>query len=252
MGIRKTVAAIAIVVAATNAASSELSTKAAGGSTRTTQTTKTRAPHVIPESGVLDANDLIAIARLASTASTDQFSDDPSLKYIGRNFSFTPDADELSTDYDKDTHTLTVATPSYLDAFILDRQISETHYIGQNSFGASTTVSKTRGDAYGIENPGNTYSRKPISFEATLDGANARALSKALRLRLYGTLKKASGVYASNNSLVSEQPIITEPTVSEPTDFWIKQYLIAVDFTKAEWIDTRTGTVVKTEDLSTK
>ena len=248
----KYVTAIAVVVAATCAASSELPANAAGRSAKATLAAKAKPPRVIPETGVLDASDLVAIAKLASTASTDQFSDDPALKYVGRNFSFMPEADVLITEYDKSSHILTVATPTFLDAFTLDRNTTETHYLGQNSFGASTTVTKTRGSVYGIENPGGTYSRKPISFEATLDGTDARALSKALRLRLYGTIKKASGVYASNNSIISEQPIITEPTVSDPTDIWIKQYLISVDFNKAEWIDTRTGTVVKTEDLSTK
>jgi TonB family protein len=250
MNVHKSVAAIAMLVAAISAAPFRLPANAAGAHAKPTLAAKAKAPHIIPETGVLDAADLTAIAKLASTAATDQFSDDPSLKYIGRTFSFMPES-LLSTNYDKDTHVLTVETTTWMDVIVLGGDSTDSRYVGQNSFGASATITKQRGNGYGIEIPGSSYSRKPISFVATLEGAAARDLSKALRLRLYGTIKKASGVYATNNSAVSEHDLITQPTVSDPDDIWIKQYLIAVDFTKAEWIDTRTGAVIKTDDLGT-
>jgi len=208
-----------------------------------------KPPHIIPDAGVLNTEDIVAIAKLASTASADQFSDDPSTKYIGREFTVTLDADELSTDYDKTTRTLTVETPTFTDGFTLDRRTTQSRYVGKNAFGVSAVVTQTRGNIYGIENPGSAYSRKPISFVTTLDGAEAQNLSKALRLRVSGTIGKASGVYAVTGSVISKHDIITEATVSEPEDVWIKQYFVAVSFTKAEWIDTRTGGIVKTEDF---
>ncbi|HEY5336578.1 MAG TPA: hypothetical protein VIJ85_00115 [Rhizomicrobium sp.] len=245
MNIRKTAVVIAIGFTAIFAGTFSISVAATSKHPSTA-----KVSHFIPDTGVLNADDLVAIAKLASTASADKFSDDPTVKYIGRNFTTTLSAAELSTDYDKATHNLTVETPTFTDGFTLDRKTTESRYVGRNGFGASAVIVQTRGNIYGIENPGNSFSRKPISFVTTLDGAEAQNLSKALRLRISGTVNKASGVYAINGSVISEHDIITDATVSEPEDIWIKQYFIAVSFTKAEWIDTRTGAVVKTEDFA--
>jgi uncharacterized protein len=50
---------------------------------------------------------LVAIAKLHARAGGDQFSDDPTLAYVGREFTITLPHDALSISYDKETHTCT-------------------------------------------------------------------------------------------------------------------------------------------------
>lgn len=205
-------------------------------------------PHTIPTSGDLSAADLIAVGKLA-IADSDQFSDDPSVKYVGRQFLVTIPATALSTSYDKDTNELKVSTRSYEEGYELRRDETRSEYVGQNGYGARTTVTKVRGYAYGIEYPGERYEKQIISYSAHLDASPARDLSKALSLRVTALIIPADGIYAKKGSIFFEHHIISDATVSDPYDDFILRYYIACKYTKAEWVDTRTGAVLKTDSF---
>ncbi|WP_143093817.1 hypothetical protein [Caulobacter sp. UNC279MFTsu5.1] len=203
-------------------------------------------PHVIPETGTLTNGDLVAIAKLAAKGSADQFSDDPSRKYLGRDFIAVFGNDELRSSYDKETKTLTISTSEYSKGWELDGERKYSEYTGQNSYGAKATITKIEGKIYGVEIPGKQFSRKPFKFLTQLDGEAARTLSKAVLLRISGTIREATGVYADKGSIVSKPAILHDATISEPTDTFVMQYFIAADITKVEFIDPRSGEVIYT------
>jgi hypothetical protein len=205
--------------------------------------------HKIPQSGVLDASDLVAIARLHLNNSTDQFSDDPTLAYVGREFTITVGADDLSTDYDKTSRTLKVSTPTYSDGFKLAESIAVSRYVGQNGYGAKAAVTKRRGNTFGVWIPGESYNRVPITYTAILDGPAARDLSKSIKVRLTGAITRADGVYAEKDSAIYKKLMYADATVSDPYEMFIEQYFVSVAFTKAEWIDGRSGDILGTVAL---
>lgn len=206
--------------------------------------------HKIPDSGVLNAADLVAIARLKAGNSTDQFSDDPTLAYVGRDFAITVGPDDLTTDYNKESHELKVSTPTYSDGFKLAEDVSVSRYVGQNSYGAKATVTKRRGDTFGVWIPGESYQRTAITYTQTLDGPAARELSKSVRLRLSGIVTRADGIYAEKDSTIYKKLMYSDATVSDPYEMFIEQYFVSVAFTKAEWVDGRSGAVLSTTELA--
>ncbi len=198
------------------------------------------SPHNIPEAGTLQATDLIAIAKLGSKGAEDKFSDNQTLKYVGRDFVITVTNSDISSSYDRDSHKLTLTAGGYADGWELGRSIKTSHYSGQNGFGARALVEKRKGDVWGVEIPGPSYSRKPITYSTELEGDAARAFSKIACLRVSGKVKKSDGVYAVDGSAVSKHSIIADATVSEPTDVWITQWFVAIEIEKTEWINCRT------------
>jgi hypothetical protein len=208
------------------------------------------AVHKIPESGPLDSTDLMAIARLRSNYAEDQFSDDPTLAFVGRSFVITVGQDELTTDYDKEAHALKVSTPTYSDGFKLAEEISVSHYVGRNGYGARAVVTERRGKSFGVWIPGESFNRKPITYSTNLDAAAARDLSQTVRLRLSGVITRANGVYADKDSAIYEKLMYADATVNDPYSLFIKQYYVSVAFTKAEWIDGRSGQVLATQELT--
>ncbi|KTF70693.1 hypothetical protein ATB93_18745 [Sphingomonas sp. WG] len=189
--------------------------------------------------------DIVAIARLKAKEEGDQFSEDHTIQYVGREFVVDLPARAISVRYDKNTQTLVASTPTMDDGIDLVREEKETRGVGQNAFGAKVAMTKRRGAYYGILLPGKFYSRRPIAFSATLDGPAARSLSAALRLRLRGILVSA----ANSKSPVLSMPLVADATVDEPVDVWISRYLVAVKFSKAEWLDGRTSAVIKAADI---
>jgi hypothetical protein len=198
--------------------------------------------------GDLNNADLIEIGKLGSV-DADRFSDDPSLKYIGRQFVVTLLATALSADYNKDTKELKISTSSYEDGYELRRDQTSRKYIGQNGFGAKTVVTEIRGYAYGIEYPGEKFQKKPFVYATSMEPQDAKEFSKTLSLRLTGTIIPADGIWAKKGSIFFEHDIISDATVSDPYDDFVRRYYVAAKFTKAEWIDVRTGAVVNSESF---
>jgi len=198
-------------------------------------------PHTISAGGLLNEADLAAIAKLGAASSQDKFSDNPSLAYVGREYSVLLPASEIAVDYNKDFHVLTAIVSKYSDIVTLDRNIDSSVYAGKNGFGAKTTVSKMRGDIFGIWLPGSIYDRKPLTFTAAMPGDAARSLSTDIRARLTGKVIKAEGVYAEKASALMKKSLITEATVANPLDTWLEEYAVSVSVEKVEWIDARTG-----------
>jgi hypothetical protein len=209
----------------------------------------TPATHQIPASGVLHEADLVAIAKLKANTADDKFSDDLTIQYIGREVTFTVSGG-FNTDYNKETHFLTVAPYDFEEAFELTKELTLSHSMGQNGFGAKTVVAKHRGTITGvwIGSRVDTRVRKPFIFRAELDGSNARDLSKALRLRLTGTIARANDIQADERSPVHHTSVISDATIGDPNDIWLEGYYVAVAFKKIEWIDSRTGAVLSTID----
>jgi hypothetical protein len=207
----------------------------------------TPASHQIPTSGVLHEADLVAIAKIKANSAEDKFSDDPTIQYIGRDVAFTVNGG-FNADYNKDTHSLTVAPYDFEEAFELSKELTLSHSMGQNGFGAKTVVAKHRGTITGvwIGSRVDLRVRKPFIFQAELDGAGARDLSKALRLRLTGTIVRANDIRADERSPVHHTSVISDATIGDPNDIWLEGYYVAVAFTKIEWIDSRTGAAVST------
>lgn len=87
-----------IIAGSTAAAPQRKSTREPAATTRSGSV----AAHAIPETGILTADDLVAIAKLAAKGTQDQFSDDPSSKFVGRAFSITLGEGHLISTYDKD------------------------------------------------------------------------------------------------------------------------------------------------------
>ena len=244
----RAIAALAILASAATVASAAVPTKRQARSSAYTAQVSA-AKHVIPSSGVLNGADLVAIARLKAKASGDEFADEPTLAYLGREFTIDLPPRSIVIHYNNESHTLVGSTPTYDDGIDLVAEETEARFAGQNAFGAKAIVTKRRGNDYGIWLPGASYNRKPVVYSAPMPGTEARELSKALRLRLSGTIVKASGPYAEGISTVYKKSLLADATVSDPIDVWITRYLVAVAFTKAEWIDGRTGAVLETQDL---
>ncbi len=200
------------------------------------------APSTIPADGVLGEKDLVAIARASAKLEGDKFSEDPTVAYVGREYSLLLPKNALRVDYSRDSGTLTASTPSFDDGIDLVKNETEKVVPGQNSFGARVVMTQRRGSYFGILLPGPSYARKPQQFSAPLAGAEARALSGALRLRVSGVIKTAEG----GSSPVLRTSLLADATIDDPVDVWIKRYLVAVTFAKAEWIDSRTGAVIST------
>lgn len=207
------------------------------------------ARHEIPASGVLGGSDLVSIARLHISGGADQFSDDPTLAYIGREFTVTVNSDDLSADYNKETHALSVSTPTYSDGFKLADDIHVSHFVGQNGYGARAAVTKREGNIFGVWIPGESYNRKPITYTTILDGPAARDLSKSIKLRLSGVITRADGIYAEKDSAVFKKLLYADATVSDPYELFVVQYFVSARFTKAEWIDGRSGDVLASQEL---
>lgn len=212
--------------------------------------TATKA-HQIPESGTLNEADLVAIAKLHARAGGDQFSDDPTLAYVGREFTITLPRDALSISYDKETHTLQVATHAWDDSVDLEKDESSSSFVGQNAYGAKAQVTDFSGNDYGIWMPGHGYDRKAITYTTTGDASTARALSEAIRLRLSGRIVKAAGTYAEPDSAVMRRYLSSDATVDEPTALHVTGYYLATELTSADWIDERTGNVISSATIST-
>lgn len=207
--------------------------------------------HQIPQSGILNEADLVAIAKLHVGATADQFSDDPSLAYIGREFTITLPADAVSIDYDKQSHTLRVATHAWDDSVDLEKDESRRSFIGQNGYGAKAQVTEFEGSDYGIWMPGHAYDRKAITYTTTADPSTARALSEAIRLRLTGRIVKAGGTYAEPGSAVMRRYLSSDATVEDPTALHVTGYYLATELTSGEWIDERTGNAIGPAAIST-
>lgn len=206
--------------------------------------------HAIPAVGVLGGADLVAVVELAASSSKDQFSDDTSMRYLGRQFVVTLPPDAIEISYDKKRHKLSVVTESFMESWPIARKVKEGIFSGQNGFGARAQIERRRGNIYGIEIPGDLLHKKSFSFQRELDGTEARALSKVIRLRLSGVISKAQGSYAMSNGIVSEHSHMTDATVAEPLDVWIREYGISAEITKAEWVDSRSGVVLQTDNGS--
>jgi hypothetical protein len=65
-----------------------------------------------------------------------------------------------------------------------------------------------------------------------------------VQLRVSGTIRKATGVYAKPGSIIAKHAILIDPTVSSPTDIFIQQFFIASTLTKLEFVDPRSGAVL--------
>ncbi|WP_188916209.1 hypothetical protein [Caulobacter rhizosphaerae] len=117
-------------------------------------------PYVIPTAGILNGDDLIAVAHVGEKGAADEFSDDPSLQFVGREFVVSFPKSEFSTSYDKEAKILTLRVYTYNDGWKLLRQVNRSEYVGQNAYGAKAVISKTAGKAYGIEIP------KPRSYKS--------------------------------------------------------------------------------------
>lgn len=211
---------------------------------------KTQA-HRISSSGTLGQADLVAIARLHAKGGRDQFSEDPTLAYVGREFTIILPSSAIRTSYDLGTQTLTASTKTLDDGVDLADEETEKRTVRQNGFGAKAVVTERRGNHLGIWLPGGTYTRKPIAYTANLPGAEARVMSKALRLRVSGKITKAEGTYAEKNSAVYKKTFISDATIGDPIDLWVSRILLSVTFTKAEWIDSRTGIVISEAPILT-
>lgn len=206
------------------------------------------SPHRVPAEGTLDREDLIEIAKIGASAADDEFSDDPTLSFVGRNFAITVDPENLSVSYDKSSHALKVETGRYIDAFDLQSRKTQTFEMGQNGYGARTRITKTRGSIFGIWLPGHSYSRDPIVFNGIFEPQAAKSLSGAVRLCIYGHITKSDGVYARKESAIYEKDYISSATISDPEDMWLRGYYVSAAFDRAEWFDNRTGVILqKTE-----
>lgn len=210
----------------------------------------TIAPHVIPDTGDLGAADIKEIARLGAKAEKDQFSDDPTLSYVGRQVVITIDVN-LCTWYHKDTHTLKVALADHCGKFMLGENVQESSYVGQNGFGAKAVITKYRGEYYKFAlAPGcDQDSPGPSEYSVVLDGKSAEELMDALRLRITATIVKADGVYAIKNSTLCKRWYGHDATVDEPSDQSIDSYEVSLKPVRYEWLDSRTGAILKTIDL---
>jgi hypothetical protein len=199
--------------------------------------------HQIPETGVLDSTDLVGIARLQ--ADTDQFSEEPTLKFVGRNFALSVDPKDVSTSYDRNSQRLTVSFTPPHGSLELAKDVKRNLYSGQNAFGAKATVIKATGDTFGVRFAGSRSARDFVSYSATMDGASARELSKAIRLRVSGQVTRAK---RAETAVVTDLSAET-PTVSSPIDKFVTQHLVCVSITSAEWIDARSGAIVGGGDI---
>lgn len=198
-------------------------------------------PHAISVTGVLNEADLAAIAQLGAASLQDQFSDNPSLAYVGRDYSVLLPASEIGVDYDRDSHVLTAIVSKYSDIITLSRKLDSSVYAGKNGFGAKASVSKLRGATFGIWLPGSIYNRKPLTYTSTIAGDAARSLSTDIRARLTGKVIKADGVYAEKASAIMRKSLVTDATVASPMDTLIDQYGVAISVEKVDWLNARTG-----------
>jgi hypothetical protein len=206
---------------------------------------KTLISQSITETGPLNEADLVAIGRLKAKAAADQFSDDPTLPYVGRGFAIVVDPELLTIHYDRDAHSLRVSFGAYFDSLIFVRDTKKSLQPSQNAFGAKAIVSQERGDVYGILLPGDDRTRETLAYVSSLDGPAARELSKAIRLRLTGTIARANYV----NTAVLDLPLSTQATIAQPIDIFVDQHLVCVSLSQAEWFDSRSG---KTLELQHK
>jgi hypothetical protein len=218
-----------------------------------------RAIHAIPSTGMLSEADLISLARLESRTKVDQFTEDPTLAYVGRNFVITLGSKQLATKYDQSTHTLSVAPSASLDFFELARDVRSSSYVGQNAFGVKSNVAKERGSAFGVCNPwrfsGLSRMIAPTSsggvrYVAQLDGPAARELSKSIRLRLSGTITRLDRGQPWRPTAVFMEPKLDVAKLDHPYDTIIYQYIVSVNFEKAEWVDSRTNEVVSENEIT--
>ena len=200
----------------------------------------------IPEAGTLSENDLVQIARMASKEEGDKFAAPATAKYIGRAFEVAIPTDSLTVEYDKASQILSVKLWSYSDAVRFRREVKESTYKGQNAYGATTTVVKSRGAMYGFAIPGSSYSRKDIIFSKTLEPAAAKALSEKIVLRFKGNLIASEGVWKIDGTPVQNRPVVSEATVSNPSDIFVQYYQVTGKIDTADWVDSRTGEVLGT------
>lgn len=207
--------------------------------------TKPALPRVVSATGVLGREDLIAIARLGAVNSTDQFSENTTASFIGREYSLVLANDNIDAMYDRNTKTLNLVLSRYADSVRLDDELVDSTYSGQNGFGAKAQIAKTRGKSFGIWLPGSIYERKPLSLTVATSGELARSLSQNVQARISGKIIEAKGAYAESGSAIMRKSLIIEPTVTAPNDVLITQYNVAVSVETIDWVDTRTGQPIK-------
>ncbi|HET7577420.1 MAG TPA: hypothetical protein VFK19_12780 [Sphingomicrobium sp.] len=221
--------------------------------------TRPRAAHAIPATGLLKEDDLIAIARLEARTKVDQFAEDPTLAYVGRKFVITLAPKQLATEYDQNTHILSVAPSAFLDFFELTRDVRASRYVGQNAFGVRADIAKERGSAFGVCNPwrfsglsrliGSTASGG-VRYIAQLDGPAARELSKSIRLRLSGRITRLDRGQPWRPTAVFMEPKLDVAKLDHPYDTIVHQYIVSAAFDKAEWVDHRTDKVISESEVT--
>lgn len=212
------------------------------------------APALIQQTsdgGKLDEAGLIAIGRSKAAVANDQFSADPTLAYVGKEFAITVPSSDLDISYDRNSRILTVSlrhqhSPDLgRDAIELASDVQTSTYSGQNAFGAQRAVVSERGNTFGILIPSDPYTRLLFSYTAELDAEVARELSKSIRLRLFGKVTRDE----HRNTAVISDLSMSAPTLNHPLDRWVVPYLVHVAFSKAEWVDSRTGVILSNKDV---
>lgn len=214
------------------------------------------APAPVPspddtQSGVMSEADLVALARSKSAVGDDQFSNDPTLGYVGRAFAVTVPSSDLDVTYNRDTHVLRVSlrhqnSPDLgKDSIELENDVQTTTYPAQNAFGATTTVISEHGNTYGILIPPDPYTRELLAYAANMNGDAARALSENIRLRLFGKVTRDS----RQATAVIADLSMSVPSLDHPVERLVTPYLVCATFSKAEWIDTRTRVVLSTRTI---
>jgi hypothetical protein len=199
----------------------------------------------IPETGVLGAADLVALIKLGNKAATDQFADDPTLKYVGREVSITVGTRYAKPDYDRDRKFLVLETSPQDTYWELGREISTSQYSGVVSVGLKRIINKQRGSIFGVEVPSNDSGPETHSIGMPMENEAARQLSQNAALRIKGRIRIATGPNAKWRSILSERRNTSPPTLRDLTDRDVSVWTVAVDVDSVEWIDTRTGAVLK-------
>lgn len=211
---------------------------------KTSGATASRAV-TIPEQGALQNADLIAVAAMALGKTKDPFLEDPTDRYVGRQFHVVlplePPSEhwEGEWSYDATAGRLQLQVRNLAGFYqLLYSEKSSGSYVGMNSYGAKVRVDRFAVLAVNLR----PASQPAESYDASVaaDAAQGRALARNVRMVLDGTL---AAHYGGPAAKCDRSP--GNPTISNPADLDGIVCELRGHIDRVAFVDIRDGKVLR-------